>query len=162
MTSRDHLEIERKFLVIRDDWRNGPPGVRYRQGYLARSDSCVVRSRVGGGEGFLTVKQRRPHRARLEYEYRIPAQDAANMIDTLCAKRVVEKTRYLRPFKGMTWEVDEFHGDNGGLVIAEVELEHEHQSVDIPPWVGEDVTDDGRYANAWLSEHPFSTWTHEA
>ena len=151
-------EIERKFLVISDTWRAGAAGKRYRQGYLSTEPDRTVRVRVAGDAGFLTVKGRSAGAARAEYEYPIPREHADEMLDRLCLRPIVEKTRYRIPWGGLTWEVDVFEGDNAGLVVAEVELGDEHQAVDLPPWVGREVTDDPRYANASLVAHPYATW----
>jgi adenylate cyclase len=151
-------EIERKFLVRSDAWRGGAVGKRYRQGYLSTEPDRTVRVRVAGDAGFLTVKGRAAGATRAEYEYPIPRQDAEEMLDRLCLRPIVEKTRYRIPWGGLTWEVDDFSGENAGLVVAEVELEDEGQAVDLPPWVGREVTDDPRYANASLVARPYATW----
>jgi CYTH domain-containing protein len=151
-------EIERKFLVASDAWRRGAVGERYRQGYLSTEPERTVRVRLAGEAGFLTVKGRGEGAARAEYEYPIPREHAEEMLDRLCLRPLIEKTRYRIPFAGLTWEVDEFSGDNAGLVVAEVELEDERQPVALPPWVGREVTDDPRYANASLVARPFTTW----
>jgi CYTH domain-containing protein len=117
-----------------------------------------VRVRIAGDAGFLTVKGRAVGASRAEYEYAIPREHAEEMLDQLCQRPLVEKTRYRIPWGGLTWEVDVFHGDNAGLVVAEVELEDEGQAIDLPPWVGREVTGDGRYANASLVARPYATW----
>lgn len=164
-------EIERKFLVSSDAWRAGVPvvpGVTMRQGYLASGGGAgaTVRVRVVGdgnaARGRLTIKgpSRRvadgPGHApvRDEFEYDIPGADAEHMLRTLCGGRVVEKVRFERVHHGVVWEVDEFSGANAGLVLAEVELERADQRVELPPWVGRDVTDDPRYANSSLALRP--------
>ncbi len=152
------IEIEHKFLVVGPEWRTPAPGIRYRQGYVVSSPSRVVRARSGGGKGYLTIKGPRTGLARLEFEYEIPPADADTIIDTLCDGRVVEKTRYRIAFGGLTWEVDEFHGANAGLVLAEVELADEAQVFDRPPWVGADVSHDTRYANSSLAVRPWTLW----
>lgn len=163
-------EIERKFLVINDSWREGPSGVLMRQGYLATGGGvgATVRVRVIGSgataRGRITIKgpARRaaagPGHAvvRDEFEYDIPGADAEHMLRTLCAGRVVEKVRSERVYGGLVWEVDEFSGANAGLVLAEVELERADQRVDRPPWVGREVTDDPRYANSSLALRPIT------
>jgi CYTH domain-containing protein len=152
------LEIERKFLVGSDAWRTGTSGKQYRQGYLSTDPERTVRVRVAGDAGFLTVKGRSEGAARAEYEYPIPREHAEEMLDRLCLRPLIEKTRYRIPFGGLTWEVDEFSGDNAGLVVAEVELADEGQAVELPPWVGNEVTGDPRYANASLVARPYATW----
>ncbi len=153
------LETERKFLVKDDTWRAGnPAGLFYRQGYLSRVKERVVRVRAAGGKGFITVKGITRGISRTEYEYEIPVEDANYMLDHLCEQPLIEKMRYKVPFEGMIWEVDEFQGDNLGLVLAEIELSHEGQEVIQPPWLGKEVSGDPRYYNANLVEHPFRRW----
>jgi CYTH domain-containing protein len=151
-------EIERKFLVVGDEWRRGAVGTVYRQGYLCTTPQRTVRVRIGGERGYLTVKGSRTGVSRAEFEYEIPLGDAQAMLDSLCARPLIEKTRYRIPHEGLVWEVDEFAGENAGLVIAEVELEREDQEVALPAWVGKEVSTDDRYANSHLAEHPYSTW----
>jgi adenylate cyclase len=151
-------EIERKFLVRSDAWRQGASGKAYRQGYLSVDPDRTVRVRVAGDAAFLTVKGRAEGAARAEYEYAIPRAEAEEMLDRLCLRPLIEKTRYRIPHEGLVWEVDEFSGDNAGLVVAEVELVAEDQAVALPPWVGREVTGDPRYANASLVTLPFSAW----
>ena len=152
-------EIERKFLVTSDAWRIDAQGKRYRQGYLSIDVDRTVRVRVAGDAGFLTVKGRSSGAARAEYEYPIPLAHAEEMLDRLCLRPLIEKTRYRIPHGGLVWEVDVFAGENAGLVVAEVEIEAEDQEVALPPWVGREVTGDHRYANASLVGRPFATWT---
>jgi CYTH domain-containing protein len=151
-------EIERKFLVVGDAWRQGAIGVLYRQGYLCTTPERTARVRVAGDKGYLTVKGSRTGVSRLEFEYPIPLEDAQAMLDALCVRPLIEKTRYRIDHGGLVWEVDEFAGENAGLVIAEVELEREDQEVSLPAWVGKEVSADDRYANSSLAERPFSTW----
>jgi adenylate cyclase len=151
-------EIERKFLVTGDAWRGSSPGTRIRQGYLSRQPERTVRVRMAGGKGTLTIKGKSQGATRDEYEYEIPASDADELLDRLCERPLVEKTRYLVPFGGLTWEVDVFEGENSGLVLAEVELADEQQPVPIPPWTSREVTQDARYFNSYLARHPFKTW----
>jgi adenylate cyclase len=149
-------EIERKFLVNGTDWRVGD-GERVRQGYLSRAPERTVRVRVVGDEGFLTIKGANRGIVRAEYEYPIPVADAEALL-ALCEGPLVEKTRYRVPFGGRLWEVDEFHGENAGLVVAEIELAAADEAPERPPWVGAEVSDDPRYYNASLSRRPFRTW----
>jgi CYTH domain-containing protein len=151
-------EIERKFLVVGDAWRQGAIGVLYRQGYLCTTPERTARVRVAGDKGYLTVKGSRTGVSRLEFEYSIPLEDAQAMLDALCVRPLIEKTRYRIDHGGLVWEVDEFAGENAGLVIAEVELKREDQEVSLPAWVGKEVSADDRYANSSLAERPFSTW----
>jgi adenylate cyclase len=152
------LEIERKFLVTHDGWRRPGGGVRYRQGYLSTDPGRSVRVRSGAGRAFITIKGLTMNRTRPEYEYPIPLNDAEELLDRLCLKPLIEKTRHIVEHAGLRWEVDEFEGVNAGLVIAEVELAAADQRIQLPDWVGEEVTDDPRYYNASLIEHPYSTW----
>lgn len=151
-------EIERKFLVTGDAWRTLASATLYRQGYLSTAKECTVRVRIAGDKGYMTVKGPSVGASRAEFEYEIPAADADAMLDALCARPLIEKTRRKIPFEGLVWEVDEFAGDNEGLVVAEVELTDEAQEVSLPDWVGEDVTHDPRYFNANLVTHPYKAW----
>jgi adenylate cyclase len=152
------FEIERKFLVIQDRWRRPDGGVRYRQGYLTTDPGRSVRIRSAAGKGVITIKGMTANRRRPEYEYTIPLADAEELLDTLCLRPLIEKSRYIVEHAGLRWEIDEFEGVNAGLVIAEVELADADQCIHLPEWVGEEVTDDPRYYNASLIEHPYSTW----
>ena len=151
-------EIERKFLVVGEDWRSLGDAVEIRQGYLSTVKERTVRVRVMGDRGYVTVKGITVGAARTEFEYEIPVADAHQMLDQLCERPIIEKTRSRIDVAGLTWEVDSFAGVNAGLVVAEVELEHEAQEIDPPRWIGEEVTDDPRYFNANLIAHPFTEW----
>lgn len=150
-------EIERKFLVTGDTWRQ-VDGTLYRQGYLNTIKERTVRVRRKGEQGYLTIKGETVGATRLEFEYEIPADDADQMLDVLCERPLIEKKRYKVEHQGLIWEVDEFFGENEGLILAEVELTHEDQSVPKPNWIGEEVTDDPRYFNANLVNHPYRQW----
>jgi adenylate cyclase len=150
-------EIERKFLVTGDAWRRGE-GIRVRQGYISRGGGTTVRVRSTSVGAFLTVKGARRGLTRAEFEYEIPLADAEELLDSVCVKPLIEKVRYVVSYGGLTWEVDEFFGENRGLVIAEVELEREDQAFDKPDWVGDEVTGDPRYYNANLVANPYSAW----
>lgn len=152
------VEIERKYLVQGTAWKEGATGVAYRQGYLSSHRERTVRIRTAGDKGYLTIKGVATGAARPEYEYEIPYGEAVEMLAGLCEKPVIEKVRYKISFAGLLWEVDEFMGENQGLVIAEVELTDEAQSVMLPPWAGAEVTADTRYYNANLFKHPYSKW----
>ena len=152
------VESERKFLVIGDAWKTGAAGVAYRQGYLSTVKERTVRVRTVGDRGFLTVKGLTRGISRLEFEYAIPAADAGRMLDELCERPLIVKTRYRVPFGGLVWEIDEFHDENEGLVVAEVELSESGQRFDRPAWVGTEVSDDPRYFNSNLILHPYRTW----
>ena len=151
-------EIERKFLVKNDAWRGLAEGVLYRQGYLSAERERTVRVRTAGTKGFLTVKGITVGASRDEYEYEIPLADAVAMLDSLCIHPLIEKTRHAIAIGGLVWEVDEFAGDNAGLIVAEIELSSEDQAFSTPGWVGAEVTDDERYYNANLITHPFNAW----
>lgn len=152
------VEIERKFLVTSDAWKQGVKPIRITQGYLSRVNERVVRVRLAGGKGWITVKGKARGPLRREYEYEIPAAHAAEMLDQLCERPLLDKLRYRIPSGDVTWEVDEFLGDNAGLVVAEVELTRDGHPIVLPSWVGAEVTDDFRYSNNHLVGHPFSTW----
>jgi CYTH domain-containing protein len=153
------IEMERKFLVSRNTWETpGLEGIPMRQGYLSGTPDCTVRVRLAGDRGFLTVKGRTRGVSRAEYEYLIPARDAEEMLATLCRGGLIEKTRYEVLHRGALWVVDRFHGDNQGLVLAEIELDSPDQAVETPDWAGREVTGDPRYYNASLSRNPFAVW----
>lgn len=156
------VEIERKFLVTGTEYRKMAQGVLYRQGYLSSRTDRVVRVRMAGSKGFLTIKGKTEGAVRAEFEYEIPVDEANAMISTLCEMPIIEKYRYTLVSNGNTWEVDEFLGDNLGLVVAEIELESEDQSFEKPPWVGEEVTCDPRYYNVNLFRDPYTSWKKEA
>jgi adenylate cyclase len=151
-------EIERKFLVTGADWKQSASGVVYRQGYLSSTKERVVRVRTEGTRGVLTIKGITRGVSRLEFEYEIPRADADRLLDELCERPLIEKTRYRLPAGDVTWEIDEFHGENAGLVVAEVELTGEDQAFERPAWLGEEVSGDPRYFNANLIAHPFRDW----
>jgi len=152
------IEIERKFLVIGTDWRHVAVGTTYRQGYIVADRERTVRVRRAGERGFLTIKGPGDGARRLEFEYEIPIADAEELLDSLCSGTLIEKIRYRIDYQGFTWEVDEFFGENRGLLLAEIELADEHQVFGRPPWVGAEVTDDQRYYNACLSRYPYTSW----
>lgn len=155
------VEIERKFLVCGDEWRKDVGGTLLRQGYLNTGKGCIVRIRTAEDKAFLTIKGPTVGISRSEYEYEIPLNDANALLDSLAQQPIIEKVRYCLAREGHVWEVDEFLGDNAGLVLAEVELEDEAEHVDKPLWVGEEVTDDARYRNTALAKNPYSQWTVE-
>ena len=152
-------EIERKFLVVGDAWREQAAGTAYRQGYLSTVKERTVRVRTAAGKGYLTVKGVAVGPTRPEFEYEIPISDANAMLDHLCQRPLIEKTRYQIRVGQLIWQVDEFAGENEGLVVAEVELGDEAQEFVRPDWAGEEVTNDRRYANANLVAHPYSSWS---
>lgn len=154
------IEIERKFLVADVSataaWR-AAPGIVFRQGYLNRDKHRTVRVRIAGEAATLTIKGVSVGASRAEFEYVIPLDDARALL-ALCDGPLVEKARYVLLHQGMTWEVDDFAGDNAGLVVAEVELQSEAQAFHKPDWLGEEVTQDARYFNSNLAHRPFAIW----
>lgn len=154
-----NLEIERKFLVRDGRWRDGATARQpLQQGYLASSAACSVRVRVAAGQGWISVKGTRPGRVRDEFEYAIPEADAAAMLAAFAGDALIDKVRHRVPVGGHVFEVDEFRGANRGLVIAEIELDDPDEEFPRPPWLGDEVTDDGRYYNLRLVAEPFGTW----
>ena len=150
-------EIERKYLLEGNDWKSLGKGTPFRQGYLNTQKERVVRARTMGEKAALTIKGITVGATRLEFEYDIPFDDCQQLLG-LCEQPLIEKTRYKIEFSGLMWEVDEFHGVNKGLVVAECELESEDQLIDKPSWVGEEVTDDARYYNSNLIANPYTSW----
>jgi adenylate cyclase len=152
------IEIERKFLVTGEGWRQPASAqTRFSQGYLSRDPARTVRVRIAGERAFLTIKGATQGATRAEFEYAIPLADAQQLL-AMCDGPVVEKIRHLCVHEGMTWEVDEFLGANAGLVVAEIELESEDQVFAHPAWLSEEVTGDARYVNANLAVRPFTSW----
>jgi len=153
------IEIERKFMVDHEKWNalKKPAGTHYHQGYLLDDINCTIRVRLAGTTGFVTIKGANSGVTRKEYEYKIPAADATELISTF-AKSAVEKIRYRIRFKGMLWEIDEFLGDNKGLIMAEIELKNEKEAFEKPEWIAGEVSDDDRYYNSNLAKNPFKNW----
>lgn len=152
------IEIERKFLVVGDAWRDAS-AVFYSQGYLNRDKARTVRVRIAGEEAFLTIKGISKGACRAEFEYPIPLWDARELL-VLCEQPLIEKYRRKILHDGFVWEVDEFVGENAGLIVAEIELPAEDTVFTLPEWVGEEVTQDVRYFNSSLSKKPFSSWSN--
>ena len=150
------VEIERKFLVIGDAWRSAP-SLLIRQGYLNRDPQRTVRVRTSDDQAWVTVKGLTRGATRAEFEYPIPVGDAESLLE-LCEKPILEKRRYMIRHGSQIWEVDEFLGDNAGLVVAEAEVEHEGTDLELPPWIGDEVTSEPRYYNSSLSIKPFKDW----
>ena len=150
-------EIERKFLVVSDAWRGLAQGERFVQGYLSSVPERTVRVRLAGLACTMTIKGRSVGIARQEFEYPLPLADAEALL-ALCERPLIEKTRYRIPHAGHLWEVDEFAGANAGLIIAEVELDSEDAKVELPSWVGAEVSHDPRYFNSNLVAKPYTTW----
>lgn len=150
-------EIERKFLLDAEKWKPQDKGVKIVQGYLSTDKERVVRVRIKGENAFLTIKGNQKGITRTEIEYEISIKEAEVMLK-MCLDFPIEKTRYHETIGGLLWEIDIFHGINQGLFLAEVELENENQAVELPSWVTQEVSNNHRYFNSWLSENPFSLW----
>ncbi|MDT8393707.1 MAG: CYTH domain-containing protein [Bacteroidales bacterium] len=151
-------EIERKFLVLNDSFKEGLVPVYIRQGFISTDKNRVIRVRIAGTRASLTLKTGVTGITRNEYEYAIPLEDAREILDRMCSGFVIEKYRYLVEHENHKWEVDVFMGENKGLVIAEIELKTEHEKFKKPNWLGDEVTHDERYYNAMLVKHPFADW----
>lgn len=151
------LEIERKFLVLNEGYKKNSRKSLYCQGYLSRHPHRTVRVRIADDKAMLTIKGPSSGATRQEFEYALPISDAKALLE-LCEKPLIEKYRYAVEYEGMLWEVDEFLGDNEGLVIAELELPYEDAPFARPDWVGQEVTGDVRYYNSYLIQHPYKTW----
>ena len=151
------LEIERKFLVISDTYRVNAQSSNIKQAYLSVTERIAIRVRIDGIWGSLAIKSKVSDRVNREYEYSIPIDEARSLMN-LGDLPIIRKTRYLVEYEGWTWEVDEFHDNNDGLIVAEIELEAENDIFKLPPWIGEEVTADYRYRNSNLAINPFSKW----
>lgn len=172
-------EIERKFLTTADTYRQLASGTFYHQGYIPTQNGMTVRIRIAGERAFSTFKDHAIGLTRHEFEYEIPVEDAKQMLSLMCTQPQIEKHRYViplasctdaagnpctatlpdgTPVEGLHWEVDEFHGDNEGLVVAELEVPSEEVSFTLPAWIGEEVTGDHRYYNSQLCKVPFKKW----
>ena len=152
------FEIERKYLLANGDWRKiTDKGLRIRQGYLNANPQRTVRVRIMGDKAFLTIKGSVIGISRPEFEYEIPVVEAIHLIE-LCEKPIIDKTRYIVQVNGNKWEVDEFEGDNKGLIVAEIELQSEDQVFIIPEWIGKEVSGDIKYYNSNLIRLPFKEW----
>ncbi|MFA9390056.1 MAG: CYTH domain-containing protein [Prolixibacteraceae bacterium] len=150
-------EIERKFRVDEDKWNFEGETLKIQQAYLMIDGHKVVRVRISNDKAFLTIKGNLSGITRDEFEYEIPTSDALQMM-SLRIGSIVEKTRYVSTFKGKTWEVDVFEGENSGLIVAEIELESENEPFEKPVWLLNEVSDDERYYNFNLSKNPYSKW----
>jgi len=151
-------EVERKFLVKDSSYKNLCSGKLFKQGYLLSNLDKTVRVRLIDNKGFITIKSKISDLARDEFEYEITFTDAEEILQKICEKPIIEKTRYTYNYKGHTWEIDEFHGENEGLIVAEIELEDENESFEMPEWIGEEVTFDSRYINSYLVKNPYKNW----
>jgi len=154
------LEIERKFLVRDDSFKSlAMSSIPIEQGYMMSEDDCVIRIRTAAENAVLTIKSKtKPNSiARYEWEYPIPFEDARKMLE-ICTLNIISKTRYFVPVGKHTFEVDVFHGDNEGLVVAEVELSAEDEFFECPDWLGEEVTAEKCYYNVFLARCPYKEW----
>ena len=151
-------EIERKFLVKNMDWKTNSQGIYYHQGYLNDEPERTVRVRIAGNKAFLTIKGISKGFSRDEFEYEIPLTDASEILNKLCFKPNIEKYRYRINYNNHQWEIDEFAGDNKGLIVAEIELQTEDEKFELPDWIGQEVTGDPRYYNSNLIKNPYLSW----
>ena len=151
------LEIERKFLVTSDDYKLSAKAADIKQAYLSADDHMTVRVRVEGIQASINIKSKKSERVNHEFEYVIPLDEAQSLI-RMSSYPMIKKTRHIVEYKGKTWEVDEFHGDNTGLAVAEIELDDENEAFEKPPWLGAEVTADYRYLNSNLAKKPFGSW----
>ncbi len=152
-------EIERKFLLKNDAWRqHATAPARMRQGYLNKNGPGSIRVRVAGDQAALNIKSATLGVSRTEFEYAIPLSDAECILDSLCLKPLIEKTRYKIEYAGHLWEIDVFEGDNAGLVVAEIELNAVEDAFHLPDWAGAEVSHDPRYYNVCLVSHPYKNW----
>jgi len=152
------IEIERKFLVENDQWPRSEDRILMRQGYMAQQGNLVCRVRQKNDQFYLSIKARIDNLSSYDYEYPIPAQDGQTMLDKLCDHTAVSKTRYLVKQGDLTWEIDEFHDANAGLIVAEIELPSAEHPFDKPAWLGKEVSDDKRYTNYALYCKPHKSW----
>lgn len=151
------FEIERKFLVNKELWEPSGLGTKMRQGYLSVDPERVVRVRIAGESSYITIKGKSNGFVRTELEYEIPVHEADILLN-ICLDFPVEKTRFVEKIGNMMWEIDVFEGENHGLIMAEIELDNEHQEFEFPEWIGEEVSLDKRYFNSWLSANPYRKW----
>lgn len=151
-------EIERKFLIKRELWQPQSQGVEIRQGYLSLDPERTVRVRTKGAKGYLTIKGKNQGISRTELEYEIPYEEASQMLEELCLRPLVEKTRYLEQHGQQLWEIDIFAGDNEGLAVAEAELPSEDTALALPIWIDREVSGEARYYNSNLIKLPYKNW----
>ena len=152
------VEIERRFLLQNDAWRAAASAPKtLRQGYLSVEKERTIRVRIVGQQAWLTLKGYISDVSRSEFEYEIPLAHAEQMMATMCPFKM-EKHRYFVDYQGLTFEVDEYFGDNAPLIVAELELPSESTPYPRPDWLGREITSEGKFTNAYLSKHPYSTW----
>lgn len=153
------LEIERKYLVINDKWKDNILSESVlKQGYIANQPNATVRVRIADGAAYLNIKSATKGISRAEFEYQIPLADAEQILEQVAEQPFIDKTRYKVQWGEHVWDLDLFAGDNQGLVMAEVELDSEDETFELPPWAGQEVSGDPRYYNASLVKHPYSEW----
>jgi adenylate cyclase len=152
-------EIERKFLITNDNWRkDAGEGIFMVQGYMGSNEKSSIRIRINGDSANLNIKSKTIGIQRSEYDYPVPLDEAKEIIDSLCDKPLIEKTRFYVMHDGHEWEIDVFGGENEGLIVAELELNSVDEEFTLPDWVGKDVSDDPRYYNICLVTHPYKDW----
>ena len=152
-------EIERKFLIVSEAWRtDAMDSVKMTQGYIAETEFCSIRIRIAGERAWLNIKEMKLGMRRGEFEYPVPAEEGQDMLRRFCVGGLIEKIRHQVRHGDHVWEIDEFAGSNLGLILAEVELSSVDERIDLPPWVGEEVTDDSRYYNIKLAQFPYLEW----
>lgn len=155
-------EIEHKFLLNNNDWENNISlSTHFKQGYLVSDNKRSLRIRVSDNKAWINIKSATIGTHRMEYEYPIPLEDGLELLTTLCTQPIIEKKRYIVPYKQHTWEIDVFMGDNVGLVVAEIELSKIGEYFEIPNWIGREVTNDIRYYNNNLCENPYKNWKNK-
>ena len=153
------IEIERKFLLKKNNWlKQVNHSTKIRQGYFAPIHKASLRVRIDGENANINIKSATLGMRRMEYEYPIPVDEAVEMLEQLCETPQIDKTRYRVNIGRHTWEIDEFYGDNDGLLVAEIELSSEDEAFEKPDWVGEEVTQDERYYNVNLVKQPYKNW----
>ena len=151
------LEIERKFLVLSDDYQQNSRSVFIKQAYLSVDGNMAIRVRIEKNQATINIKSKKSERVNHEFEYIIPMDEAISLVK-MSPYPIIEKTRHMVKYEGKIWEVDKFHTDNDGLTVAEIELDNENEEFGMPPWLGEEVTADYRYLNSNLAVNPFSKW----
>ena len=152
-------EIERKYLIINDAWKAlADDGMQIIQGYMGSNEKSSIRIRINGDKANLNIKSKTIGIKRSEYDYKIPLKEAKEMLETLCDKPLIEKTRYHVKHENNVWEIDVFAGENEGLIVAEIELDATDETFNLPDWIGEEVSNDPRYYNICLVTHPFKQW----
>lgn len=153
------IEIERKYLITNESWQeHADEGINIVQGYMGSNAKSSIRIRINGDSANLNIKSKTIGIQRSEYDYAIPLDEAKEMLENLCDKPYVEKTRYHVDYKGHEWEIDVFAGENAGLIVAEIELSSTQEHFELPEWLGDEVSDDPRYYNICLVTHPYKTW----